>query len=51
MLFNLLLIPFSQFPNILVIQHGGNEVEAIWMTDHIDLAKWHWKNKCLIVSL
>jgi hypothetical protein len=30
--------------------HGGNKVEAIWMTDHIDLAKRHWKNKCLIVS-
>jgi hypothetical protein len=34
----------------LVILHGGNKVEATWMTDHIDLAKRHWKNKCLIVS-
>jgi hypothetical protein len=35
---NLLLIPFSQFPNILVILLGGSKVEATWMTDHIDLA-------------
>jgi hypothetical protein len=34
----------------LVILHGGNKVEATWMTDHIDLAKRYWKNKCLIVS-
>jgi hypothetical protein len=47
---NLLSIPFSQFPNILIILHGGNKVEATWMTDHIDLAKRYWKNKCLIVS-
>jgi hypothetical protein len=47
---NLQSIPFSQFPNILVILHGGNKVEATWMTDHIVLAKRHWKNKCLIVS-
>jgi hypothetical protein len=47
---NLLSIPFSQFPKILVILHGGNKVEATWMTDHIDLGKRHWKNKCLIVS-
>jgi hypothetical protein len=47
---NLLLIPLSQFPNILGILHGGNKVEATWMTDHIDLAKRYWKNKCLIVS-
>jgi hypothetical protein len=47
---NLLSIPFSQFPNILVILHGGNKVEATWMTDHIDLVKRHWKNKYLIVS-
>jgi hypothetical protein len=36
---NLLSIPFSQFPNILVILHGGNKVEATWITAHIDLAK------------
>jgi hypothetical protein len=47
---NLLSIPFSQFPKILVILHGGNKVEATWMTDHIDLANRYWKNKCLIVS-
>jgi hypothetical protein len=35
---NLLLIPFNQFPKILVILHGRNKVEATWMTDHIDLA-------------
>jgi hypothetical protein len=36
---NLLLISFSQFPNILVILHGENKVKATWMTNHIDLAK------------
>jgi hypothetical protein len=29
----------NPFPKILVIMHGGNKVEATWMTDHIDLAK------------
>jgi hypothetical protein len=48
---NLLSISFNQVPKILVILHGGNKVEAIWMTDHIDLAKRHWKNKYFIVSL
>jgi hypothetical protein len=33
----------------LVILHGGNKVEATRMTDHIDLAKRYWKNKCLII--
>jgi hypothetical protein len=47
---NLLSISFSQFPNIVVILHGGNKVEATWMTGHIDQAKRHWKNKCLTVS-
>jgi hypothetical protein len=47
---NLLFILLSQFPEMLVILCGGNKVEATWMTDHIDLAKRHWKNKCLIVS-
>jgi hypothetical protein len=47
---NLLSIPLSQFPNILVILCGGNKVEATWMTDHIDLAKQYWKNKCFIDS-
>jgi hypothetical protein len=36
---NLLSIPFSQFPKMLAILHGGNNVEATWMNDHIDLAK------------
>jgi hypothetical protein len=35
---------------MLAILHGGNKVEATWMTDHIDIAKWHWKNKRLILS-
>jgi hypothetical protein len=47
---NLLSIPFSQFPNMLIIPYGGNKVEATWMSDHIDLAKRHLKNKCFIVS-
>jgi hypothetical protein len=46
----LLSIPFSQFPKMLAILHGGNKVEATWMTNHIDLAKRYWKNKCLILS-
>jgi hypothetical protein len=47
---NLLSIPLSQFPSILVILRGGNKVEATWITDHIDPAKWYWKNKCFIDS-
>jgi hypothetical protein len=47
---NLLSMPFSQFPNILVILRGVNKVEATWMTDHIDLVKRHLKNKCFIIS-
>jgi hypothetical protein len=47
---NRLFIPLSQFPKMLVMLRGGNKVEATWMTDHIDLANRHWKNKCLIVS-
>jgi hypothetical protein len=37
-------------PKLLVILLGGNKVEATWMTDYRDLAKWHLKNKCFIVS-
>jgi hypothetical protein len=47
---NLRSIPLSQFPKILVMLHGGYKVEATWMTDHINLAKRHWKNKYFIVS-
>jgi hypothetical protein len=47
---NLLSILLSQFLNILVILHGGNKVEATWMTDHIDIVKRYWKNKCFIDS-
>jgi hypothetical protein len=36
---NLLSIPFSQLPKLLVILLGGNKVEATWMTDYRDLAK------------
>jgi hypothetical protein len=28
---------------------GGYKFEATWMTDHIDLAKQHWKKRCPIV--
>jgi hypothetical protein len=28
--------------------HGGYKVEATWMTDHIDLAKRHWKKSVLL---
>jgi hypothetical protein len=47
---NLRSIPWSQFLNILATLVGGRRLKAIWMIDHIDLAKWHWKNRCLIVS-
>jgi hypothetical protein len=47
---NLLSIPFNQFPKISVILHGGNKVEASWMTDHVDLAKRYWNYKYIIVS-
>jgi hypothetical protein len=29
---------------------GGYRLEAAWMIDHIDLAKRHWKKRCLMVS-
>jgi hypothetical protein len=47
---NLRSIPWSQFPKILATLVGGHRLEAIWMIDHIDLAKRQWKNRCLIVS-
>jgi hypothetical protein len=44
-------IPWSQFSETLATLVGGYRLEAIWMTDHIDLAMWHRKNRCLIVFL
>jgi hypothetical protein len=48
----LLSIPHGQLPNILATLLGGYKLEAIWMTDHIERAKLHWKEQvfdCLIV--
>ena len=42
--------PCSQFPKILATLLDGYKFEATWMTDHIERAKLHWKNKYLIVS-
>jgi hypothetical protein len=48
---NLRSISLSQLPKILVMLHGGYKVEATWMTDHIDLAKRHWKKSVLLFRL
>lgn len=47
---NLWSIPSNQLPNTLATLQGGYNTEAIWMTDHIEWANLHWKNKCFIVS-
>jgi hypothetical protein len=44
------VINVMPIPKILAILYRGYKIEANWMTDHINLAKEHWKNKCFIVS-
>ena len=47
---NLCSTPLSQLPNKFAMLLGGYKLEPIWMIDHIELVKLHWKKRCLIVS-
>jgi hypothetical protein len=43
-------IPSNQLPKMFATLVGGYSPEAIWMTDHIERAKLHWKKRCLMFS-
>jgi hypothetical protein len=45
---NLWSTQLRQLAKILARLRGGYKVEPISIIDLIDLARWHWKNKCLL---
>jgi hypothetical protein len=48
--FELVINTIKPIFKILATLHGGYKTKANWMTNHIDLEKWYWKNKYFIVS-
>jgi hypothetical protein len=45
--FKHMIHPFSPLPKIFATLRGSYKVEPIWITDHIDLANWKRKRRCL----